>query len=232
MRLLSQVAGVPRRFHLAAPLFLVSAADPARLDRKPGGAARQLLWTDPPQRGMCHVCSLSSFLTFARAPAWQLDDVWSLDPGDSAKPNSERLWELWEAEKASASAAGKNPWLGWPIVRFTWKRLMKASCLRFAPRCSSMTPRRLLLTPLSVHSYSFTLRSSTGLFVDPLAIVDSLAGSSTSRCPSLGRCSCSRFCTSSRAHQPSSSRRTPGCSASGWWPPRSFSLCSECITTT
>jgi hypothetical protein len=57
--------------------------------------------------------------------------VWQLDPGDSAKPNSERLWKLWEAEKVRAGKKGKEPWLGWPIVRFTWWRLFKASCLRF-----------------------------------------------------------------------------------------------------
>ena len=30
-----------------------------------------------------------------------------------------------------AAEKDKEPWLGWPIIRFTWKRLLKASCLRF-----------------------------------------------------------------------------------------------------
>jgi hypothetical protein len=65
----------------------------------------------------------------------ELSDVWSLAPGDSSEPNAGAFWKLWQEEVARAerkTQGGKPtiPWLGVPIVRFTWKRLVNAAVMR------------------------------------------------------------------------------------------------------
>ena len=68
----------------------------------------------------------------------ELSDLWHLHPTDAADANSNRFWQLWQEEleraKAAAARGGKHsePWLGWPVFKFTWKSLAKAMFMRLS----------------------------------------------------------------------------------------------------
>lgn len=68
----------------------------------------------------------------------ELTDLWHLHPTDAADANSDRFWQLWQAElrrAEGAAARGRKhaePWLGWPIFKFTWRPLAKAMIMRFS----------------------------------------------------------------------------------------------------
>jgi ABC-type multidrug transport system fused ATPase/permease subunit len=79
----------------------------------------------------------------------EMEDVWQLDPGDQAPPNSQRFWQLWQEEIARAEKKTKRtgkevtPWLGRPLVRLTWRPLMKGAFMRVS--CDMLSFARPLL---------------------------------------------------------------------------------------
>lgn len=79
----------------------------------------------------------------------EMEDIWQLDPGDQAPPNSQRFWKLWEEEIARAEAKSKRtgkevtPWLGRPLVRLTWRPLLKGAFMRIS--CDMLSFARPLL---------------------------------------------------------------------------------------
>ena len=79
----------------------------------------------------------------------EMEDLWQLDPGDQAPPNAERFWRMWEEEIARAEVKAKRtgkeviPWLGRPLVRLTWKPLLKGAFLRIS--CDMLSFVRPLL---------------------------------------------------------------------------------------
>lgn len=68
----------------------------------------------------------------------ELSDIWKLAPSDEAGVNSDTFWALWESELARAKRKGAQkgkeitPWLGFPIIKFTWKPLIKAAIMRLS----------------------------------------------------------------------------------------------------
>ena len=67
-----------------------------------------------------------------------------------AKPNSERLWELWMAERARAESKGEEPWLGWPIISFSYKRVILAGCLQLASNLLSFANPLIMMEILKI----------------------------------------------------------------------------------
>lgn len=70
--------------------------------------------------------------------ALEMDDIWHLAPGDGATENSDKFWQLWTEEIERAAAKTKRggpptePWLGRPIIRFCWKKLLSAALMRLS----------------------------------------------------------------------------------------------------